>query len=240
MQLNKTYAVPLVSTLTLTEWNENPWGKTAHSVLFRLEVVKRFIETNIWVFEFSIDEVKISLQFTDEFIVSCPDFGKFLANHLADQFYYKSGKRISVDALMSLGLGVLEQEPFYKSYKGLDESDWVDTGWIDETKWHESELDAAVKQNAQAESNAYSLSEMSKELPGINEVVKYPCECHKSNYNPVRRIIIHLNDQVMWTREQIADWLDELADSGEINIDFEVDSGIGDDLEMEIRNAAGN
>ena len=50
-------------------------------------------------------------------------------------------------------------------------------------------------------------------------------------------IIIHLNDKVHWTREQIADWLDELADSGQINIDFEVDTGIGDDLEKEIENA---
>lgn len=37
------------------------------------------------------------------------------------------------------------------------------------------------------------------------------------------RVIIHLNDHHKWSREQIADWLDDQAEVGKVNIDFEDD-----------------
>lgn len=73
--------------------------------------------------------------------------------------------------------------------------------------------------------NDSAFSVLSNELPGMSAVVEYPCageECMRVPTS-LRTVIIHLNDIHKWTRENIADWLDELHDSGKINIEFEVD-----------------
>lgn len=44
-------------------------------------------------------------------------------------------------------------------------------------------------------------------LPGVNEVVKHPVTGDKRT---IEYIIINLNDSHMWTRDQIADWLETL------------------------------
>lgn len=46
-----------------------------------------------------------------------------------------------------------------------------------------------------------------RELPGVNEMVKNPVTGDKMT---LMRVIIYLNDNERWTREQIADWLDTL------------------------------
>lgn len=65
----------------------------------------------------------------------------------------------------------------------------------------------------------------------LNNEVKYPCECYgeevrgfdnKKSQPKISQdlgsMIMHLNDGHKWTRERIADWLDELHDSGVVNI----------------------
>ena len=65
----------------------------------------------------------------------------------------------------------------------------------------------------------------------LNSMVIYPCDCYGKlsdevvNDIPVPKIsqdlgpmVMHLNDGHKWTRERIADWLDELHDSGVVNI----------------------
>lgn len=68
-----------------------------------------------------------------------------------------------------------------------------------------------------------SIQKASKELPGITTLVKSPCDCkRKYDHFTLWSLIQHLNDEHKeWTREKIADWLDELHDSGEVNIEFE-------------------
>lgn len=56
-------------------------------------------------------------------------------------------------------------------------------------------------------------------LPGMYTPVDLPCSCPVFDVN-LSFAIMHINDFHNWTREQIADWLDELADEGTINIDF--------------------
>lgn len=64
------------------------------------------------------------------------------------------------------------------------------------------------------------VSEASKSLPGVQSVVN--CPAHEAcGKRTVWEIIQHLNDHVGWSREQIADWLDDLADKGLIDIEFE-------------------
>ena len=64
--------------------------------------------------------------------------------------------------------------------------------------------------------HAHELSVASKSLPGIFEQVKMPCTCYNGDEEgnepvaPIRDIIMHLNDQHKWPREEIADWLETL------------------------------
>lgn len=63
------------------------------------------------------------------------------------------------------------------------------------------------------------------QLPGLNVRVKHPGEmnngCHVYDDNRLRTLIIHMNDVHQWTREQIADWLDEISDpTGETGPDL--------------------
>lgn len=59
-------------------------------------------------------------------------------------------------------------------------------------------------------------------LPAVGvELADAPCQC------PIGAIslmdaIMHLNDHHEWSRERIADWLDELHDSGLVDLEFKV------------------
>lgn len=77
--------------------------------------------------------------------------------------------------------------------------------------------------------NGKAVSDWADGLPGVQTYVNYPCNCMdglvKATGKPVAKktlssVIIHLNDICKWSRDQIADWIDELADRGEINVDF--------------------
>lgn len=67
------------------------------------------------------------------------------------------------------------------------------------------------------------LSMASRKLPGINSPTDYPCNCprFKDVRDPVRDVIMHLNDKERWSREKIADWLDDLQDNQGYNFDFQ-------------------
>lgn len=72
------------------------------------------------------------------------------------------------------------------------------------------------------------LSKSSNLLPGLFSKVECPCDlCWSSidgaKLTPLKLVIIHLNDQMKWSREQIADWLDELHESGAVDLEFKVE-----------------
>lgn len=72
--------------------------------------------------------------------------------------------------------------------------------------------------------NSFSntVSNQSRLLPGVNSKVDAPCECEGLGKSSLWGLIQHLNDDHdEWAREKIADWLDELHDNGEINIEFQ-------------------
>lgn len=62
------------------------------------------------------------------------------------------------------------------------------------------------------------------QLPGLDAQVKHPTVehyCPSHLWSKVKNMIIHLNDHHEWTREQIADWLDEISDpTGETGPDL--------------------
>lgn len=53
---------------------------------------------------------------------------------------------------------------------------------------------------------------LAKSLPGVNELVAYPCGCiNSSRHDSLMSVIIHLNDKhVEWDRNRIADWIESL------------------------------
>lgn len=65
-----------------------------------------------------------------------------------------------------------------------------------------------------------SLFMFAQRLPGVQQLVELPIRGRGESIN-LSSAIIELNDKYRWPREKIADWLDELADEGKINIDFE-------------------
>jgi hypothetical protein len=67
--------------------------------------------------------------------------------------------------------------------------------------------------------NDNSVSSQTRNLPGMGKVVPMPCD-HPVNLT-LWAGVQHLNDTHQWSREKIADWLDELHDSGVVNLEFE-------------------
>lgn len=73
------------------------------------------------------------------------------------------------------------------------------------------------------------VSNLSKKLPGVDSKVEYPCSCKDvltekglPTINTLWIMVQHLNDRhVEWTRERIADWIDELHDTGQVNTEFQ-------------------
>jgi hypothetical protein len=104
--------------------------------------------------------------------------------------------------------------------------------------------------NITAQSNnvkGESISRAASKLPGVGSRFEFPCGCRTNRkvtsvdgagllqmeyedagvrVSSLYNIIMHLNDltdsvHAEWTREKIADWLDELHDAGKVNIEFQ-------------------
>lgn len=73
------------------------------------------------------------------------------------------------------------------------------------------------------ESETDQLASVASQLPGVQAVVSYPCYCDIEA--TVYRVIMHLNDREKWSREKIADWLDELQDKQGYDFTFKVEIG---------------
>lgn len=77
-----------------------------------------------------------------------------------------------------------------------------------------------------------SFDYISNSLPAMKSRVDHPQKhmrfltSHKGcpDSSSLKHMVIHLNDVHKWTREQIADWMDELHDAGLIDIEFKVDA----------------
>lgn len=68
---------------------------------------------------------------------------------------------------------------------------------------------------------AFDTAALSERLPGVDRIVKFPCKCVSPKHrfeDTLFRVIIHLNDEVKWSREAIADWIESL----DINTEFKV------------------
>ena len=84
--------------------------------------------------------------------------------------------------------------------------------------------------------NREELDNLAQSLPGVNSPARCPLWKEKPNdkytarewelfcrggQRDLLRVIMHLNDHHEWTREQIADFVQEQHDAGLINVSFE-------------------
>jgi hypothetical protein len=102
----------------------------------------------------------------------------------------------------------------------------------------ESEYNEYIKKKSLSSSAAVKLAAAARDLPGINTEVSCPADAIINPYPPneliekcsridsLLNVIAHLNDHHRWTRERIADWLEEIHDpTGENgpNINFRLE-----------------
>lgn len=90
---------------------------------------------------------------------------------------------------------------------------------------------SGVSKDLSTAKHEQELSRLASTMPGAKTIVDYPCDCPGksifSNEKPfpdesaLMNVIMHLNDFHEWSRQKIADWIDELHDKGTINAEFE-------------------
>lgn len=76
----------------------------------------------------------------------------------------------------------------------------------------ETDLNSVKQMPVHHPKNDPELARLAKALPGVNEIVAYPCNCVTSRRSDsLMDVVIHLNDKhTDWDRNKIADWLESL------------------------------
>jgi hypothetical protein len=110
-----------------------------------------------------------------------------------------------------------------------------------------SELLAMFSNGSPAEKYAHTyagtdqFSTLASKLPAVDQMVKHPSlgdplsyvgkllKCKDNREMPLQAMVIHLNDHHKWTRERIADWIDDLHDSGIIDAEFHIETEVEDE-----------
>ncbi len=77
--------------------------------------------------------------------------------------------------------------------------------------------------NALSGSNSPNL--LASELPGISLQVKHP---ETGKMLPLYNVIMNLNDYYKWSREKIADWIENVCDTKDIS--FKTPKGLGNEI----------
>lgn len=109
---------------------------------------------------------------------------------------------------------------------------WYNSGNLDYENVHATNIYSTsidIASDPQTASiNGTSISSLSRNLPAAKELIQSPCRPGEPGEAPCGRstdfvfnIIIHLNDYHRWSRDRIADWIDELHDKGIINAEFQ-------------------
>jgi hypothetical protein len=186
-------------------------------------------------FELKLSDLKVSVNMSYEFMAEIPDneLKGFLHARFLDAIEQNSDLSDDDKAKYKA-----EVEAFYKpkATGGLVTGNSIVVGHGEVYIWPSGAFKTG---HIFLEDSKPSVSTKSRQLPGMDHKVKCPLLGHKigdhflfdgtkktifcTDKNPVSlwSQVQHLNDEHKWTREQIADWLDELHDSGEVNLEFE-------------------
>lgn len=176
-----------------------------------------------------------------------PDLVKMgMFRYELNNFFYRleNGQEVVMSYSLSKGIPEWPEKPKYVSAGLLQSNSWKVAGvdLIYSSDYMKFNIGGNIKagdkhvpaENPCAEfpggfvNHAHELSVASKSLPGIMEEVKIPCSCYNGDEEgneikaPIRNIIMHLNDQHKWPREEIADWLETL----DVDLTFKPNSDI--------------
>jgi hypothetical protein len=129
-----------------------------------------------------------------------------------------SGPEYLEKALISLGL---KEKPKYPIYAkgGLivgNSGGFLTSGSVGYHQYYNSQSWQSMGFVA---SNTLSVAAKASRLPGMDYVTKCP-KC--PTVGPLYNLVQHYNDGHKCTREEIADWLDDLHDSGKVDLSFTV------------------
>lgn len=149
---------------------------------------------------------------------------KSLAKDVPPEVAFKIRQDIQDSVAKAVGYKVLDGKV---SIGSIGAKGWSDLGWTsDESISFEFKDPLTLKttESSMLQGAAYK-------LPGVRTTVEMPCICNetwkaktgRSHRSQIYGIIQHLNDECKWSRERIADWLDELHDSGVVDIEFKVE-----------------
>lgn len=223
---------PLDITQRMVFWVPNPSFKKIGDgpgiedtkvvdVPYRLKIVERTVEGkpfNVYNLEFFYKGIRhgfssVASTVTDKETNSPGDIQKhirYCRNTWIENFENLPG--ISEDVL---SIFKMKLDRLFKFVYGIDNV------LNSHNVYHEIELTGTVKPV-----QANSFSTKARELPGM-EYVPGGCpsddvkkKCANSSKWILFYVVQHLNDEHKWTREQISDWLDELHDSGKVNLEF--------------------
>ncbi len=162
---------------------------------------------------FQMDTTKITLVFTDG---GCDK--QFIDMIISNKYLYKTNAQKQVAFHLAKKIVDIFPEE-HMDHIANDIMLMIQAKKIDCSHSYYSHLmsPTVIGQSVQVSKIAY------KNLPAMESVVKYPCECFsdtKDAKHSVYVIIQHLNDQDKWTRDKIADWIDKLHDDGIIDAEF--------------------
>lgn len=166
----------------------------------------------------------------------------FASTTLTNEMIKKAAEKVKKDTLAGSSLlfpsapwsaGYMELKPpspseeydLFAYGKVLDEDFLLELGVaFTEKKKHEEKVKLAMMQSyltwpTPVLSNPRRQIEQA--CPGLEEHVQAPCKCYNEypQDSVLSAVVMHLNDKHAWTREQIADWLDDL--DVDLTIDLE-------------------
>lgn len=213
-----TYSVIEFNPIVFSDVAIDPFSKKMDTKEFEKKIVTKRFEVLV------NDEIVFSSNKNELMIYLAKEFRYKLAKEGLDQYIIKH----VVDKLTNIAS---TSNPFYMAGK------YSLGGIVNSSGTHASWQPLGDGFN---EYDSIQMDQFSRRLPGAYENVTYPCDCPAKHFDvktnsysdvpgPVqgklRGAIIHMNDKHKWSREAIADWLDELHDSGQVDIVFKVEVG---------------
>lgn len=206
---------------------------------------------DVWEFQYTLAGAKYTVKYKvdDQALYKYPDgekqavyaLGKFITKHMAEQIPEEAHDYVFgqvSDFLHKTFFGnklTTKKSPL--GYIKADESIKFAIPLVSEEQVKQLYEQAAVVGPWKKKSkvvNEFEISSASKGLPGMGAVVECPDE--KCGFTEMDKygewssfrykaklwsVVQHLNDYHKWSRDKIADWIDDLHDRGIINAEFE-------------------
>lgn len=167
-----------------------------------------YAQTLVFTCYYKGNKVEFAIKVAEEVIVNMgpAKFYDYLLDRVRDAFSYKIDEPLALECLMNKFHDTLVPPKHTVKFSDLHTAKFSDFNWS----------------LTNVDDNSLEVSRKAAKLPGMDVNLSYPCGCVSKSIAPLFYIIQHLNDShTAWTRECIADWIDELHEAGAINAEFQ-------------------